>query len=476
MEPVGPQTYDGKILVLVLPSHQLFSARTVGLPGLGAAGVCFGQVILMPSPRAAGFGMSAFNWQAVIDHEFVHVMTLQRTDYRIPRWFTEGISTIEEPTPDTGSDPLFVWAVANDKLPNIEDLNTGFTRPRFPRQFSLSYAYSGMICEYLREAHGQQTIDRMLTLYKAGKRTPEVVTEATGMTLDAFNTAIKAYAADRAATIALLPPVSSEQFEALKEVEEDKRTAQQWLDLGRGMLENGEPAAAKRAAEKAIAKDASSATALNLLGQIVYSVDDDAESAKAHFEASLKIQNTFAANAFLGIILNENEAYADAIPHLEAARKIYPRAVHTPNIYAMLAELYEKTEQPKKALAVAQAAMKLEPTQKELAINAGKLAMEIDEPDLALDAFRYAIRINPFDEELHVAALGAEQALKNLAGVEREARVLLGLAPRSEAALAALCEVLLDTDRLSEVRPFIGRLRRANREHPLIQRYNKANE
>ncbi|MFT5128196.1 MAG: tetratricopeptide (TPR) repeat protein [Rhodothermales bacterium] len=476
MEPVGPKAYNGKILVLVLPSHQLFSARTVGLPGLGAAGVCFGQVILMPSPRAAGFGMSAFNWHAVVDHEFAHVMTLQRTDYRIPRWFTEGISTIEEPTPDTGSDPLFVWAVANDKLANIEDLNTGFTRPRFPQQFSLSYAYSGMICEYLRDVHGQETIDRMLTLYKAGKRTPVVVTEATGMSLEDFNLAIKSFVADRVATIALHPPVENEQYEALKEIEEEDRSAQQWLDLARAVLEDGEPPAAKRAAEKALEKDPKLPAALNLLGQIAYSVDDDAESAKKHLEASLNIKQTFAANFYLGMIENEEEAYDSAILHLEAARRLYPRAVNSPNVYAMLAEVYEKAGQLEKSLELAQAAMKLEPTQKDLAINAGKVALKLGKPDIAAAAFDYAIRINPFDDRIHIAALEAQKALKDHAGIEREARVLLGLAPRSEDALAALCEVLLDSNRRTEARPFIGRLRRANRDHPLIERYNQVSE
>jgi tetratricopeptide (TPR) repeat protein len=476
MEPLGPKAYKGKILVLVLPNHQLFSARTVGLPGLGAAGVCFGQVILMPSPRAAGFGMSAFNWQAVIDHEFVHVMTLQRTDYRIPRWFTEGISTIEEPTPDTGSDSLFVWAVANNKLADIEDLNTGFTRPRFPQQFALSYAYSGLICEYLREVHGQETLDRMLTLYQAGKRTPEVVTEATGMSLEAFNAAAKSFAAKRVETIALYPPVNAETFEALQEIAEDDRTAQQWLSLSRGMLEDGEPAAAKRAAEKALEKDAKSARALNMLGQITYSVDDDAESAKAHFKNSLKIQNTFAANIYLGMILKDEESYEEAITHLEAARKLYPRAVNVPNVYELLTELYAETKQAAKGLAVAREAMKLEPTQKKLAMAAGQMAMDLNKPEAALECYQYAIRVNPFDEDLHLAALAAHKALKDNAGIEREARVTLGLAPRSEEALAALCEVLLDTDQLSEARPFIARLRRANRNHPLVERYQSSNK
>ena len=476
MEPVGPKEYNGKVLVLVLPNHQLFSARTVGLPGLGAAGVCFGQVILMPSPRAASFGMSAFNWQAVVDHEFVHVMTLQRTDYRIPRWFTEGISTIEEPTPDTPSDSLFVWALPNDKLANIEDLNTGFTRPRFPQQFSLSYAYSGVICEYIRDVHGQETIDKMLTLYKAGKRTPDVVTEATGMSLEEFNAATKAFVAKRVETIALLPPIDPEAFEALKEMDEDDLTTEQWLELSRGMLEDGEPEEAKRAAEKVLEKDAESAQALNMLGRIAYSVDEDAESAKTHFKNSLEIQNTFAANVYLAMVFKDEEAFDEAIPLLEEARKLYPRAVIMPNVYGLLTELYKETEQPAKGLAVAKAAMALEPTQTKVAMMAGEMAMALEKPKDAIECYKYAIRVNPFDEDLHMAALKACEALGDAEGVEREARVALGIAPRNEEALAAVCKVLLDSDRIDEVRPFIGRLRRANRDHPLIDRYNELNK
>ncbi len=53
VEPVGPKEYGGKVLVLFFPDHEQFAVRTVGLPGLGALGACFGQVITLPSPRLA---------------------------------------------------------------------------------------------------------------------------------------------------------------------------------------------------------------------------------------------------------------------------------------------------------------------------------------------------------------------------------------------------------------------------------------
>jgi len=69
--------------------------RTLGLPGLvGALGACFGRVITMDSPRA--HSEKDFSWQATLWHELAHVFTLQLSQYRVPRWLTEGISTYEE--------------------------------------------------------------------------------------------------------------------------------------------------------------------------------------------------------------------------------------------------------------------------------------------------------------------------------------------------------------------------------------------
>jgi len=85
---------EGPIIVEVFPNHEDFAVRTIGLPGLGALGACFGRVIAMDSPSARPRG--TFNWASTAWHEFAHVITLQATAYRIPRWFSEGISVSEE--------------------------------------------------------------------------------------------------------------------------------------------------------------------------------------------------------------------------------------------------------------------------------------------------------------------------------------------------------------------------------------------
>ncbi len=78
----------------LFPNHEDFAVRALGLPGLGALGVCFGPVIAQDSPSARPEGQ--FNWGSTLWHEYAHVITLQMTDYRIPRWFSEGLSVYEE--------------------------------------------------------------------------------------------------------------------------------------------------------------------------------------------------------------------------------------------------------------------------------------------------------------------------------------------------------------------------------------------
>ena len=95
-------TYDAKykmklpgpVQVEVYPDHEDFAVRTMGMPGLGALGVTFGEVIAMDSP--SGRKPGDFNWGRTLWHEMSHVYILTATNHRVPRWFTEGLAVHEE--------------------------------------------------------------------------------------------------------------------------------------------------------------------------------------------------------------------------------------------------------------------------------------------------------------------------------------------------------------------------------------------
>ena len=83
------------VIVEVFPQQKDFGVRTFGLPGAeGLLGVCFGRVVTARSP--ASQGEHPANWEAVLWHEFCHVVTLGKTRNKMPRWLSEGISVYVE--------------------------------------------------------------------------------------------------------------------------------------------------------------------------------------------------------------------------------------------------------------------------------------------------------------------------------------------------------------------------------------------
>ena len=83
-------TLPAPVQVEMYPNHEDFAVRTMGMPGLGALGVTFGEVVAMDSP--SGRKPGEFNWGATLWHEMSHVYIITATNQRVPRWFTEGLA------------------------------------------------------------------------------------------------------------------------------------------------------------------------------------------------------------------------------------------------------------------------------------------------------------------------------------------------------------------------------------------------
>jgi tetratricopeptide (TPR) repeat protein len=83
-------------IVDIFADQKDFAVRTFGLPDIqGFLGVCFGRVVTANSPAATGVAKGV-NWESVLWHEYCHVVTLQFTRNKMPRWLSEGISVYEE--------------------------------------------------------------------------------------------------------------------------------------------------------------------------------------------------------------------------------------------------------------------------------------------------------------------------------------------------------------------------------------------
>lgn len=153
------------IAVEIFPRQQDFAIRTFGLPGgAGFLGVCFGNVITMNSP--ASQGNSPSNWEAVLWHEFCHVVTLTKTKNRMPRWLSEGISVYEErqrnPVWGQSITPAYREMILGEDLTPVSDLSGAFLRPPSGEHLMFAYYESSVVVEYIVETFGMDVLVAIL--------------------------------------------------------------------------------------------------------------------------------------------------------------------------------------------------------------------------------------------------------------------------------------------------------------------------
>ncbi len=156
---------DEQIIVEIFPQQKDFAIRTFGLPGgAGFLGVCFGGVITANSPSSQGATPS--NWEAVLWHEFCHVVTLNKTRNRMPRWLSEGISVYEERQENSSwgqrMTPKYREMVLDEESMPVSQLSGAFLKPKSAVHLQFAYYQSSMVVEYLIGRYGLPAVQRTL--------------------------------------------------------------------------------------------------------------------------------------------------------------------------------------------------------------------------------------------------------------------------------------------------------------------------
>ncbi len=179
----------GPVQVELYPDHEDFAVRTLGMPGLGALGVTFGEVVALDSP--SGRPPGTYQWGSTLWHEMSHVFILTATNHRVPRWFTEGLSVHEETqvSPEWGDrvTPEILVAIRDKKLLPVAELEGGFVRPQYESQVIVSYFQAGRILDYIQDRWGLDKILDMVHSFAQSKTTPEAIQENLGMSPDEFD-------------------------------------------------------------------------------------------------------------------------------------------------------------------------------------------------------------------------------------------------------------------------------------------------
>jgi tetratricopeptide (TPR) repeat protein len=176
--------------------RQQFSVRTSGLPNIGIQGVCFGRVVAAMSPAS-----EPFNWGNVVWHELGHVFAIQISKNHVPRWFTEGLSEYEtiarRPEWSRELDPELYTAIAKNRLPNAVDMNRAFTHATNAEDVTVAYYAASQMLVFSVATYGMNKVVDALKLWGAGKRTPEVIQGAFGLSAADYDKAFRAWAMNR---------------------------------------------------------------------------------------------------------------------------------------------------------------------------------------------------------------------------------------------------------------------------------------
>ncbi|MGY8785460.1 MAG: peptidase MA family metallohydrolase [Pseudomonadales bacterium] len=293
---------EGPILIEVFEKSEDFAVRSVGLPDIGPlVGICFGKVITLISPDT----LSA-NWQEIVWHEFMHVITLQMTGNRMPRWLSEGISVYEEregrPYWGRSQGLDLVRASEQDKLLHVADLNSGFSGAQDSADLGFAYFQAYLVVDFIADEYGFEKLVELVDQYAFIKEEEERFDEVFGQNLGQFDAAFRGWIDRRVAEINVY--VHSEDL------------PDEGDGHGHGVREN------------------SSAILAELYNNV---------SLKQHMRARIEENDRdFQAYLQLGIVLFKEESFFEAKQYLNQAYELLPSYTGYPSPPLVLSQIYEQ--------------------------------------------------------------------------------------------------------------------------------------
>lgn len=378
------------ILIEVFPRHDDFAVRNLGLPGMiGALGACFGRVVTMDSPRARPPG--DFNWRATLWHEIAHVVTLQMSRQRVPRWLTEGVSVYEEQRARSawGRDQelAFARALNDGAVLSLRDLNAGFSRPE---TISLAYFQAAVLVDHIVGRHGEDVLHALIRAYGGGLDTEQALASV-GLDFDGLQASFdEAVAARFGALREALRPVPPEEASGPDPAGPD----------GRGS--GGSDPAERLAALRRLAEQ---------------------------YPGRFTVQFAF------GKALRASGRFDEALAALERASRLAPMATGMDSPRGVIAEIAAEQGDRGRALRELEGLLEFDQTSLAAARRLAALAAEAGDAERMALAYDRVIGIDPFDPVPHVALGRLALARGDAATAVRELEVALAAGPVDRVAV-----------------------------------------
>ncbi|HYW49481.1 MAG TPA: tetratricopeptide repeat protein, partial [Gemmatimonadaceae bacterium] len=338
--PLAEQAFDSltvrygftptdRVRVEFFRSHADFSVRAVGLAGLGALGVAFGNVLAIDAPPARPRG--EFNWRAVLWHEFAHTITLGATANRVPRWVSEGLSVHEERRARRewggGVTPTLIAAYGAGRLQPVSRLNDGFVHPRYDEEVILSYALAAYVFEMLEERKGVQGLRDLLSGYRRGVRTPLLMQQVYGLQAAALDSTFDRWFRTKFArefTSVRGTMRAGDGGEPRLEITGPLREAMAAATMAARQKNWPQVVTAAMTAVRLFPESAERGSAYHLLAEAHTAMNDTVRTIAALREITLRNGDAVDENILLGRLLEARRDTAGAVAAYDRATRIYP--------------------------------------------------------------------------------------------------------------------------------------------------------
>jgi tetratricopeptide (TPR) repeat protein len=417
-------TPRGPILIEIFPKHDDFAVRTIGLPGMiGALGACFGRVVAMDSPKARPPG--EFQWEATLWHELGHVITLQMSNQRVPRWLTEGISEYEEqrarPEWRRDMDLTYAGLLNRGETLKLTDLNAAFQNPK---TISLAYYEGSLVVEHIVAAYGQAGLNKLLRTFAQGLDTDAALKAA-------LNT-------DFAQMQAGFDQTVEHKFGAMRRAMEMPEGVEDLVKLAPGAVKalaeaNPRSFPLQMALGRALRKEGQLDEALQVFEKAAALIPSAAGKDSPHDQmAEIAIQKKDTARA----IRELTSLVAIDFNNIEAPRQLASllRQNGTEDA-ATLAPIYQRIAA-------------IDPFDPEAHTALGRFALQRGEADTASREFRAVLALGPVDRAAAYTDL-AESYLKsgNRAEAKKQTIKALEIAPNYERAQDLLLKIIGGAER-----------------------------
>ncbi|MFP6582568.1 MAG: tetratricopeptide repeat protein [Candidatus Hydrogenedentota bacterium] len=371
------------VLIEMFDDHDDFMVRSVGLPGsVGHMGICFGKLITMDAPSVRPKGSS--NWRSVLWHEFVHVITLQKTNNRMPRWLSEGISVYEENTYSTAFhnrlDEDYLTILAQEGQPDVHELEYLFTKAPSPGHLMFGYFMAGEFVNFYVEQYGFDALVDSLDAIGNKVSTNDALIVAASVSMEELNEAFHLYLDDR------LEPLYT-----LLEPDEDSGTVKGFL-------------------------------------QKQFEIVDPHVDAIGPSSPTLKSENSRHAVAMKKAgVAREEKDYDRALEALEEAYDLYPDydGEHAP--LRQMAEIYKEQQDKEGFIDVLERIVAWTPSELGATLELVQLYRETGDDERLGELGDWGIGIDPYSPGLQSAYMDGLLAKEDYAGALKRLDVLLSV-------------------------------------------------